>query len=181
MSLNKLECARPGVDKLQCFSRECPDLPVADIKKQLGVELVIKLSFNESPYGSSPRVQEALQEAIGALQLYPASYADGLCSAIAEDFRLSTNQVLIGNGADEVINLVVQAFVAPEQEVIVPFPTFGAYGAATHMVGGEVVKIPLAGWILDLEAMKAAITDKTKMIFICNPNNPTSTLLPLIN
>lgn len=169
--------ANPSILPLKAFPTELPDLPVEEIKKRLGLATVYKLSFNENPYGPSPRVVEAMREAASRVHLYPDSYGTELMQAIAADFKVEVNQVLLSNGADEMINLVAQTFLKPGDQVVIPSPTFGAYAAATRMVGAGPAVVELTDLTVDLDKVMGAVTGKTRIIFICNPNNPTGTMV----
>ncbi|MBE3588478.1 MAG: histidinol-phosphate transaminase [Thermoanaerobacteraceae bacterium] len=163
---------------LHPFPMELPDLPVEELRVRLGRERVYKLSFNENPYGPSPAVARALQEAAATFHLYPDAYGRALCAQMAAFYGLSPEQFLLGNGADEVINLVAMAFLDPGDRVLIPSPTFGAYGAAARLAGAVPVTVPLKDYRIDLDLVAAAVTAGTKMIFLCNPNNPTGTAFP---
>lgn len=176
MKLELLAARRTAA--VQAFPVELPDLPLDELRARLGREQVYKLSFNENPYGPSPAAVKAVQEAAAALHRYPDSYGRALCRELATFYRLSPEQFLLANGADEVINLVALAFLDPGDEVVIPSPTFGSYAAAAHLAGAVPVPVPLTGYCIDLEKVAAAVTEKTKLIFICNPNNPTGTAFP---
>lgn len=171
--------ANPSILPLKAFPTELPDLPVDEIKKRLNLETVYKLSFNENPYGPSPRAVEAMREAAARVHLYPDSYGTELMQSIAAGFQVEVNQVLLSNGADEMINLVAQTFLKPGDQAVIPSPTFGAYAAATRMVGAEPVVVELTDLTVDLNKVMGAVTGKTKIIFVCNPNNPTGTMVSL--
>jgi histidinol-phosphate aminotransferase len=163
---------------VQAFPETIPDLPLEELRARLGRERVYKLSFNENPYGPSPAAVRAVQEAAASMHRYPDSYGRALCQELADFYRLSPEQILLANGADEIINLVALAFLDPGDEVIIPSPTFGSYAAAAHLAGAVPVTVPLNDYHIDLEKVAAAVTEKTKLIFICNPNNPTGTAFP---
>lgn len=165
------------VHKLHSFPEELPDLPLNEIKRRLGREYVIKLSFNESPYGPPPAALTAAAATAASFKLYHDAYCRELTAKLAARYHLKSSQFLIGNGADEVIILTALTFLQPGDEVLIPSPTFGAYAAAAHLTGAEPVPVPLRDFCIDPAAVAAHLTERTKMIFLCNPNNPTGTAL----
>ncbi|MTI83355.1 MAG: histidinol-phosphate transaminase [Firmicutes bacterium] len=168
---------RPNIQQMKPFPQELPDLSVEEIKEKLGMDNVYKLSFNENFNGPSPAAVKAMQEAAAKVNFYPSSYSVELSGALAGEFGVENTNLLLSNGADEMINLVAQTFAGPGDRVIFPSPSFGAYAVATRMVGAEPVPVPLLDYTVDLDAMLSEVDDKVKLIYICNPNNPTGTML----
>ena len=166
---------RPVVATIKPYAPSWPDHTPTELCRLLERESVAKLSFNESPYGPSPKAVTAMQAAACQTHLYHDMEAKDLRQKIADHCGVSLDQVYIGNGGDEAIALLVNAFVSPGDEVVMPWPTFGQYGNATTIMDGVPVKVPVRTDNLkaDLEAMLAAVTSRTKIIFLCNPNNPT--------
>lgn len=155
------------------------DLPVEEIKNQLGLPTVYKLSFNENPMGPSPNAKKAMREAIEDLNLYPSSTGVGLQQKLAEIEGVSKESIILSNGADEMIALVSQTFLNSGDEVIIPKVTFVQYLASTLQMGATPVFAPMKEDMgIDLEAIRDRITPKTKLIFLCNPNNPTGKAIP---
>lgn len=169
---------RPNLNDLRPFEPELPDLPIDEIRRRLGIERVAKLSFNENPYGPSPRAVEAMQAELTALHLYQDATSDALRTTLAKDLGVGPNQIILTNGADELILLATLAFLDPGEEVIIPSPTFGQYAASTIAMGAKPVKVPLSDFRIDVDAILGQVTPKTKMVFLCNPNNPTGTIVP---
>ena len=171
----KVVVPRPAVEGMTPLVTEWPDLTSAELCQRLGRESVHKLSFNESPYGPSPMAVEAMRDAACRVNVYSDMEAKDLRRKIAARFGLGLDQVFVGNGGDEAIGLLVSAFVSSGDEVLMPWPTFGQYAASTILMDGVPVKISVrrTDQKADLTSMLAAITDRTKMIFLCNPNNPT--------
>ncbi len=136
---------------------------------------VVKLSFNENPYGPSPKAVEAIVAAACQSHLYHDIEAKDLRRKIANHYQLKMENVYVSNGGDEAITLLVNAFVSPGDEILMPCPTFGQYAIAATIMDGVPIRIPLRqdNFAADLTAMLAAITARTKIIFLCNPNNPT--------
>ena len=172
-----LQLARPSLAHLQPFAAELPDLPVESIKQKLRKDYVAKLSFNENPYGPSPRAIEAMQAQLATLHLYQDATGDELRQAIAADLAVRPEQVILTNGADELILLLALTFLNPEDEVIIPSPTFGQYRASSVAMGARPIAIPLTDFRIDIEAILEAVSPRTKMVFLCNPNNPTGTIV----
>lgn len=166
---------RQVVESIKPYAPSWPDHTPAELCRLLERESVAKLSFNESPYGPSPKAVAAMQQAACQVHLYHDMEAKELRQKIADRHEVTLDSVYIGNGGDEAIALMVNAFVSPGDEVVMPWPTFGQYANATTIMDGKPVKVPLCADTLkaDLHAMLAAVTTRTKIIFLCNPNNPT--------
>jgi len=169
---------RPVVEEFTGFHPTLPDRTIPELKEILGLDEVIKLSFNESPYGLSPRAVSALQAAAANAYLYHDPEGKELRQMLASLYRVGDNQIVLGNGADEIISLVTQGLLVPGDEVVIPAPTFGQYAFATRLQGGVPVFVPVKEDMgIDLSAMAAAITPRTKIVIICNPNNPTGMIV----
>lgn len=171
----KTSVPRPVVEKIKAVVPGWAERTPAELCRLLGRESVAKLSFNESPYGPSPKAVEAMREEACRTHLYHDMDAKELRQKIADRFGLTMDNVFVGNGGDEAIALLVNAFVSPGDEVVMPWPTFGQYAAATTIMDGVPVKVPVRSDDVkaDLAAMLSAITSRTKIVFLCNPNNPT--------
>lgn len=154
-----------------------PGRPIDDVKKEYGLTRVVKLASNENPYGFSPKVKELLVNEIESLEYYPDGGAVDLKEKLAEFHQISTDQLIVGAGLDEVIQIVSRAMLVSGDEIIVPDPTFPQYGHHATIEGADVVKVPVhpATGEMDLEKMLESITFDTKIIWLCNPNNPTGT------
>ena len=147
------------------------------VQKEFGLTDVIKLASNENPLGPSPKAIEAMKDNAHKMFLYPDGYCTDLRNALAEDLGVEPNQLIFGNGSDEIIKLLGETFIQPEDEVIVANPSFSEYDFVCLLMGGVLKKVPLTNHTHDLEKMAEQITKKTKMIFLCNPNNPTGTIV----
>lgn len=169
---------REAVRALRGFTPDLSDRTIPELRRILGREDVIKLSFNESPYGPSPQVITALGEAAAQAHLYHDPEGKELREALAQHFAITADSVFLANGADEIITLIAQAFLSPGDEVIVTDPTFGQYAFAAKLMGAQPVVVPVrANLSTDLAAMAGAITGLTKLIVLCNPNNPTGLII----
>ena len=151
--------------------------PIDELKREYGVSDVIKLASNENPLGPSEKVLSALQEELAELSRYPDGNAYTLKEALSEKHSVDVNQITIGNGSNDILEILTRAFVTPEHEVIFSQHAFVVYPIVTQAVGANAVVVPAKDWGHDLDAMQNAVTDKTRVIFIANPNNPTGTWL----
>ncbi|MBP1707187.1 MAG: hisC, partial [Chloroflexi bacterium] len=150
------------------------------IARKLGIPEteIIKLDANENPYGCSPRVRQALAS-YPYLNIYPDSAQTELREQLSEYVGLGPEYILAGSGSDELIDLVLRMLVAPDDEVITTVPTFDMYRFCTQVCCGKVVEVVrLKDFEVNVSAVKAAVTRRTRLIFITNPNNPTGTLVP---
>ncbi|EGO64372.1 histidinol-phosphate transaminase [Acetonema longum] len=169
---------RSVVKELHAFHPAMPDRTRSELRQMLGREEIVKLSFNESPYGPSPKAVAAIQAAAGQIHCYPDAEGKTLRTQIASFYTLEADMVYLGNGGDETITLVTQGFLSPGEEAIIPQPTFEQYAFAARLAGGIPVRVGRGSDMrTDLPGMLAAVTPRTKMIFLCNPNNPTGMLI----
>lgn len=168
------------IDLMQKHLREVkpyvPGKPVEELRREKGIKgEIIKLASNENPLPPIDEIREAIINEIDNLNRYPNSGCYYLCRDLAQHLGVAPEQIFVGNGSNEIIDLLVRAFVNPEDEIIYPFPSFIVYPIVTQLAGVKAVEIPLKNYRVDLEEMKKAVTTNTKVIFICNPNNPTAT------
>lgn len=166
--------ARRGIDELIAY---VPGKPMEEVQKEYGLTEIIKLASNENPLGTSPKALEAMQQALSGTNLYPEGSSRKLRQKVADKFGIHESMVIFSNGADNILLLIAQGFINEGDEVIIGDPTFSVYETATKIMGGHIVKVPLKNLTYDLAAIAEKITDKTKLIFVCNPNNPTGTLV----
>jgi histidinol-phosphate aminotransferase len=154
-----------------------PGKPIEELEREFGVHDAIKLASNENPLAPSERVQKAIAAALGNLNRYPDGSGFYLRQALAKKHDFAQDQVFVGNGSNELIELAVRTFLKPGDEAIVPHPSFVVYPMIVQAAGGIRVMVMLKDYRLDLEAMARAITPMTKMVFVANPNNPTATIV----
>ena len=154
-----------------------PGKPVEELERELGIQNAIKLASNENPLPPSDRVQQAIMAALGQANRYPDGSGFYLRQAVAKKHGFTPDQVMLGNGSNDLIELIVRAFMRPGDEAVVPHPSFVVYPMIVQAVGGIRVMVMLRDHRLDLEAMARAITPQTKVVFIANPNNPTATMV----
>jgi histidinol-phosphate aminotransferase len=155
--------------------------PIEELERELGLTEIIKLASNENPLGPGKKALAAIQAALPKLTLYPDGNGFNLKSALANKYGLSINQITLGNGSNELLELVARAFLAPGLEALFSQHAFAVYPIVTQAVGASAVVVPALNYGNDLEAMAARISDKTRVIFIANPNNPTGTLLSQVD
>jgi histidinol-phosphate aminotransferase len=154
-----------------------PGKPIEYVARELGLDpdTIIKLASNENPFGPSPRAVAAAKRALEHGELYPDGGCFELRQKLAAKFGLAAEQFVVGNGSNEIIELLGHAFVGPGDEVVMAAPAFVVYKLVTLLFGAKAVEVPLRDWRHDLEKIAAAITPRTKLVFVCSPNNPTGT------
>ena len=164
--------AVPGVRALEPYSA---GKPLSALAREYGVTNAIKLASNENPLGPSPAALAVIKNVLPELARYPDGNGHALKDALAAKLGITPNEITLGNGSNDILELAARTFVAPGDEVIFSAHAFAVYPIVTQAVGGRAVVVPARAWGHDLNAMAAAVTAKTKLIFIANPNNPTGT------
>ncbi|RQD73387.1 MAG: histidinol-phosphate transaminase [Candidatus Syntrophonatronum acetioxidans] len=154
-----------------------PGKPIEEVERELGITNIIKMASNENPFGPSPRAVEAMRETLPKISLYPDGNCFYLREALAEKIGVEMDNIIVGNGSDEILKLLAETFLNPEDEIVIARPSFSEYEFVGKIMGASCVFVPLKDFTHDLKAMGEAVTEKTKMIFICNPNNPTGTIV----
>ncbi|SHH00950.1 histidinol phosphate aminotransferase apoenzyme [Anaerosphaera aminiphila DSM 21120] len=155
-----------------------PGRPIEDVQREYGLEHVIKLASNENPLGTSEVVKKALIDYInGGINIYPDGNATNLKEKLSKKLNLQPNNFLITNGGDESLSLVAEAYLNPTDEVILSELTFPRYTDSSTIMGAKINVVPMKNLNYDLNAICENINSNTKLIWICNPNNPTGTLL----
>ncbi len=168
------QLANLGVQKLVPYQA---GKPVSELQRELGLTEIIKLASNENPLGPSQKVRAAIQKETAELSRYPDGNAFNLKAALSKKYAVNSEQITLGNGSNEILELLARAFLNTESEVIFSQHAFAVYPLVTQAVGAVAKVIPAVDYGHDLNSMLAAITDKTRLIFIANPNNPTGTYL----
>ncbi len=166
------QLALPGVRGLVPYQ---PGKPEEELARELGLSSIVKLASNENPLGAGEAAREAVAAAVGSLHRYPDGNGHALKEALAEKLGVAPQQLTLGNGSNEILELVARTFVAPEHEVIFSAHAFAVYPLVTQAIGARAVEVPARDWGHDLEAMADAVTGRTRLIFVANPNNPTGT------
>ncbi len=156
-----------------------PGKPIEELERELGLKEIVKLASNENPLGASPKGLEAAKNALTGIHLYPDGSGYHLTGAIAERHGVARPQVVLGNGSNEVIEIAARTFLAPGDEAIYSRHAFIVYPLICKAIGATGVEVPpLPSLGHDLEGIAAAVTSKTRFIFLANPNNPTGTMFP---
>jgi histidinol-phosphate aminotransferase len=167
-----LKLARKCIQALKPY---VPGKSIEEVRAKYGVGQITKLGSNENPLGANPRVIAALQGALARASLYPDGASRALRQALAEANGLAPGQVMVGNGSDEVLLMIAAAFLNPGEKVLVSENTFSEYEFSGRVLDGKIVKIPLKKFRYDLAAFRKKLRLKPKLVFLCNPNNPTGT------
>jgi histidinol-phosphate aminotransferase len=153
-----------------------PGKPIEELERELGISGSIKLASNESPLGPSPKAVAAIRAAAASLHRYPDGASFALREKLADRLDVARNQLVFGAGADEVLELLAKSFLGVGDEVVYAWPSFAMYPLVVQGMGATPVPVPLREDLVhDLPAMAAAVTERTKIVFVCNPNNPTGT------
>jgi histidinol-phosphate aminotransferase len=154
-----------------------PGKPVAELERELGVKGAVKMASNENPLGPSPLAMNAVRDHLSKAHVYPESSAPELRSALAERFGVSADQVILGNGSDEIMEMCSHVFMRPGGEAIMGENTFSMYRITVEAFGGKAVKVALKNHGYDLKAMASAVTEQTRIIFLAIPHSPTGTIV----
>lgn len=171
----------PYVEKIQPY---IPGKPVKEVERQFGIKNCIKLASNENPLGPSPKVVEAIKNFLSnpaELARYPEASGYYLKNALCEFFfkkgiKLNHDEIILGNGSNEIIDIAVKTYIGPDDEAVMAKPSFVVYPISVTCQGGIAKEVSLKNWRHDIEGMLKRINDKTKIVFIANPNNPTGTM-----
>jgi histidinol-phosphate aminotransferase len=163
---------KPAVNDLVPYE---PGKPVEEVQRELGLERVVKLASNEGPYGPFPQAREAIARSIDELNRYPDGGAYRLRAALAERFDLRFDEVAVGAGSDGLVDCITQAVLEPGDEIVCGWPSFPSYVIDARKVGAVPRTVPLREGRYDLDAMLEAIGPRTKLVYVCLPNNPTGT------
>ena len=167
---------KPSIETIQPYQG---GRPIEEVQRELGITDIIKLASNENSLGPSPLALQAIAESAAQVHLYPDGNAFYLKNDLAAHLGISAEHLILGNGSNDVLQLVAEAYLAPDDEVIYSAGAFIVYSLVTKLCSATAVVVPMQNDTHDLSAMTAAITDKTKVIFVANPNNPTGTMVPV--
>jgi histidinol-phosphate aminotransferase len=164
---------RPHILALEPYQ---PGKPAEELDRELGIQGSIKLASNENPLGPSPRAVEAMQAALATVHRYPDGESHALRIALAARLGVDGAQLVFGAGADEILELLAKVLLGPGDECVFAWPSFAMYPIVVQGMGATSVRVPLDGNLVhDLPALARAVTPRTKLVFVCNPNNPTGT------
>ena len=173
-SCDFVSLASAGVRGLHPYQ---PGKPTEELERELGITNIVKLASNENPLGASPKALAAIESELSSLTRYPDGNGFTLKSALCTKLDVEADQITLGNGSNDVLDLIARSFAEPGREVIFSQYAFAVYPLATQSVNATAVVTPAKDWGHDLDAMLDAITEHTSLIFIANPNNPTGTSL----
>ncbi|MAG33415.1 MAG: histidinol-phosphate transaminase [Deltaproteobacteria bacterium] len=168
------------VDRIKPHIRDLspyePGKPMEELERELGISDSIKLASNENPLGPSPKAVEAMREAAGEIHRYPDGASFALRRALSERLGVAQSQLVFGTGADEILELIAKTLIGPGDEVVYGWPSFAMYPIVVKGMGATGLPVPLTSELVhDLDAMAAAVTGRTRVVMVCNPNNPTGT------
>lgn len=169
-----IQLAAAGVRELQPYQ---PGKPVSELERELGISNIIKLASNENALGPSPKAINAMQTELPQLARYPDGNGFALKQALASKLGVSIGQLILGNGSNDVLEVLFRTFITPQDEVVFSEHAFAVYPITTQAVGAIAKVAAAKNWGHDLNAMRDAVTDRTRLVLIANPNNPTGTWL----
>lgn len=153
-----------------------PGKPIDELERELGIAEAIKLAANENPLGPSPKAVAAIQASAAGLNRYPDGTSYRLRTALADGLDVTAAQLVFGCGSSELLELLAKAFLGEDDEIVYAWPSFAMYPIVAKGMGATPVQVPLDDALVhDLDAMAAAVNDRTRMVVVCNPNNPTGT------
>jgi len=167
---------RLTTDDIQTLKPYVPGKPVEELERELGITGSVKLASNENPLGPSPKAMAAVRDALGGLNRYPDGAGFYLRKALSDKYGHPIDGIILGNGSNELLEIIVRTFLLDGEEAIMAEPSFVVYKMAAQAAGRERVIVPLKAGRHDLSGMADRITARTKLIFIANPNNPTGTI-----
>jgi len=155
-----------------------PGRPIEDVAREMGLDPkgIIKIASNENPFGPSPKALAAMEQALRSSHLYPDGGCVRLRARLGQRHGVDPNRIVVGNGSNELIELMGHVFLGPSDEVVMGNPAFIVYKLVTLLFGARAIEVPLKDYVHDLDAMADAVTERTKMVFLPCPNNPTGTL-----
>ncbi|HEV8583887.1 MAG TPA: histidinol-phosphate transaminase [Methylomirabilota bacterium] len=165
---------RPAVESVTPYEA---GKPLEMLVAELGLAELVRLSANENLLGPSPRVVEAIRREASHVHLYPDGGSSALRDAVGRELGISPAQIVVGNGADELITLIALAAFDPGDEVVMPQPSFEPYATGANIAGARIVASPLAGYETDLDDIQRRVTARTKAVFLCSPHNPATTII----
>ena len=164
---------KPHIRELEPYQ---PGKPIEELERELGISGSVKLASNESPLGPSPKAVAALRKAIGSIHRYPDGASFELRRKLAARLEVAEEQLVFGAGADEILELLAKVLLGPGDECVFAWPSFAMYPIVVQGMGATCVQVPLDAELAhDLPAMASAVSERTKLVFVCNPNNPTGT------
>ena len=173
--MNVQTLATQGVQGLTPYQ---PGKPISELERELGIQNITKLASNENPIAWPQSVKDAIQAELADGTRYPDGGGFALKAKLAERLNVEMNQMTLGNGSNDVLEMIGRVFTNPGEAIMYSQYAFAVYPITAQVVGAEAIEVPAKNWGHDLDAMAEAITDNTKVIYIANPNNPTGTFIP---
>jgi histidinol-phosphate aminotransferase len=164
-------------DNIRRLKPYVPGKPIEEVQREYGLTDIVKLASNENPLGPSPRAVEAMREAAAHVALYPDASCYSLTRELAAHWSVGTENLILGNGSDEIIQFLGLAFLESGDEVLTATPSFVRYEAAATLNNTALIEVPLRDFCFDLAAMAERLSSRTRLVFIANPNNPTGTIV----
>ncbi len=174
MSVRVTDSVRPEIRSLQPY---IPGKPVEELERELGISGAVKLASNENPLGPSPLAIAAMQAAVHSVNRYPDGGSYYLREALSTRFEMPFDQIAVGSGSNDLIDVLCRIHLGPGDEAIMSNPAFVMYAVAVNVSGGTLVRVPGKALFHDPEAMLAAINDRTRLVYFSNPDNPTGTIV----
>ncbi len=165
---------RRGIDDLKAY---VPGRRIEEVADEYDLAEVYKLASNENALGPSPLAVQAIKAILDGLHRYPDGGAGALRERLAKKLGVKEEEIFVGNGGDDVLSVLARTFMNEGEEAVIPQPTFSPYAHVTRVMGGKVVPSPLRDFRVDLDDVRSKITGRTKLVFLCSPNNPTGTIL----
>ncbi|MGI6318809.1 MAG: histidinol-phosphate transaminase [Dethiobacteria bacterium] len=162
---------------LESITPYVPGKPIEEVERELGLSNVVKMASNENPLGPSPLAMEAIKDYLHKINYYPDGNSYYLKQSLAGKLGLKEENIVLGNGADELITLLGAAYLNPGDEIVMAQPSFSEYDFSARLMDAVPIYVPCKDYYHDLEAMAAAINSRTRIVYICNPNNPTGTIV----
>ncbi len=172
VSPNFFSTIKPNLIGIKTYT---PGKPLEELQREYGIKNAIKMASNENALGPSPKAVVAMRKHLNRVHRYPEGGCHYLRQKLSKALNVYDNQLVFGNGSDELLIFAVRTFVGAKDEVVIADPTFLIYEIATRVENGTVVRVPMKDFHYDLDAMRAKINSKTKLIFIANPDNPVGT------
>lgn len=175
--MSKIDFQKQAVEGVRSLQAYQPGKPIDELARELGLDVssIVKLASNENPLGPSPKALEAIQTELADLSRYPDGAGFELKKALSQKLSITPEQITLGNGSSDILDFIVRVFANDGDDVVMSQHAFAVYGLVAKMVGANIISVPAKDFGHDLMAMKDAITEKTRIVFVTNPNNPTGT------
>ncbi|MFW6381030.1 MAG: histidinol-phosphate transaminase [Bacillota bacterium] len=164
-------------DQIKGITPYVPGKPISEVKREYGLEEVIKMASNENPLGASPKARQAIEEELDRVHLYPDGASRSLVEKVSQELEVEQDMLTFGNGSDGLLKVIAEAFLDPESRVVISHPTFVEYNFVSQLMGCQVARVWMSNYRHNLQGMLEAITPDTRMVFLPNPDNPAGTIV----